>query len=177
MGQQSQCGDGSGVGVVPPAQKATREASEPAPPAPGAPPAGRLPRDLTDRANAELFAFLYSGQFRYVVGNGWYSWDTGRWKLRGGETAATWAAGGMADQMPTCDPTGRFSQQEVTRHRRYSSSTAGVKAMPHQATAAPTLSLDVLGYSITGDVGAQILPFCRGRGDTFGDDGDGKERS
>ncbi|WP_411120281.1 phage/plasmid primase, P4 family [Streptomyces sp. 058-1L] len=199
---------------------------------------GRLPHDLTDRANAELFASMYGGQFRYVEGNGWYTWDSGRWKLRGGEGAAVWAAGDMASQMPTFDPTGRFSPHDVTRHRRYSSSTSGVKAMLHQAKASPDLSLEaeqldgdpyvlctpagvvdlktgtlrmadplrdfnsrctrvapaptptprffrfladifgddadgkemidylhiLLGYSITGDVGAQVLPFCHGDG-------------
>lgn len=222
-----------------PVQKAAREDSEPTGgTAPSSPSTGRLPHDLTDRANAELFASLYRGQFRYVDGNGWYSWDAGRWKLRGGEGAAIWAAGDMAAQMPTFDPTGRFSRQDVTRHRRYSSSTSGVKAMLQQAKASPDLALDaeqldgnpyalctptgvvdlrtgelreadplrdfnsrctrvsplsmptprffrfladifgdeadgkemieylhiLLGYSITGDVGAQVLPFCHGDG-------------
>lgn len=221
-----------------PLQKATRESGEPMGAAASLPPAGQLPHDLTDRANAELFASMYGGQFRYVEGNGWYSWDSGRWKLRGGEGAALWAAGDMAAQMPTHDPAGHFSRQDVTRHRRYSSSTSGLKAMLHQAKASPDLSLDVeqldgnpytlctpagvvdlrtgelrtadplrdfnsrctrvapeamptprffrfltdifgddgdgkemiqylhllLGYSITGDVGAQVLPFCHGDG-------------
>ncbi|MFJ4879671.1 phage/plasmid primase, P4 family [Streptomyces sp. NPDC088745] len=222
-----------------PVQKASLEVSGPTSPPPSRRSAGVLPHDLTDRANAELFASMYSGKFRYVDGNGWYVWEAGRWKLRGGEGAAIWAAGDMAAQMPTVDPTGVFSQQDVVRHRRYSSSTSGMKAMLHQAKASPALSLDatqldgdpytlctpsgvvdlktgevrtadpfhdfnsrctrvapltqmetprffafladtfgddadgkemieylhiLLGYSITGDVGAQVLPFCHGDG-------------
>ncbi|MEU2027273.1 phage/plasmid primase, P4 family [Streptomyces sp. NPDC016469] len=222
-----------------PAQKASCDVSEPLAGAPSRRPPGRLPHDLTDRGNAELFADMYRGQFRYVDGNGWYSWDAGRWKLRGGESAAIWAAGDMASQMPTADPHGVFSKQDVIRHRRYSSSTSGMKAMLQQAKASPMLSLDageldgdpyalctpagvvdlktgrvrpadpyrdfnsrctrvapvaemgtprffafltdtfgddadgkemieylhiLLGYSVTGDVGAQVLPFCHGEG-------------
>lgn len=105
-------------------------------------PFGRLPDDLTDRANAELFAAMYGGRFRYVAGNGWYVWEAGRWKLRGGEEQAIWATGDMAAQMPMSDPQGRFSRQEVIKHRRYSSSTSGVKAMLVQAKTSPALSLD-----------------------------------
>ncbi|MGW0673173.1 DNA primase family protein [Streptomyces sp. NPDC002746] len=222
-----------------PAQKASLHVDDSPSPPPGGRPEKRLPDDLTDRANAELFASMYGGKFRYVDGNGWYSWDAGRWKLRGGENAAIWAAGDMAAQMPAKDPSGVFSPQEVVRHRRYSSSTSGLKAMLHQAKASPALSLDpsqldgdpytlctpdgvvdlrtgrlraadpsrdfnsrctrvapsarmdtprfyrflidtfgddadgkemidylhvLLGYSITGDVGAQVLPFCHGDG-------------
>ncbi|GAA3487720.1 DNA primase family protein [Streptomyces cremeus] len=229
--------DGESADRVLPVQKAITKPVD-APAGTDAAPVGRLPEDLTDRANAELFAQLYGGRFRYVAGNGWYVWEAGRWKLRGGEGEAIWAAGDMAGQMPHSDPQGRFSAQEVVRHRRYSSSTSGVKAMLLQAKASPALSLDaeqldgnpytlctpsgvvdlktgvlraadplhdfnsrctrvspvamptprffafltdifgddadgkemieylhlLLGYSITGDVGAQVLPFCHGDG-------------
>ncbi|MFJ8827522.1 phage/plasmid primase, P4 family [Streptomyces sp. NPDC102467] len=197
-----------------------------------------LPTSLTDRGNAKLFARLYSEQFRYVIGMGWHSWDTYRWKLTGGDEAAVWAAGEMAEQFADHDPSGRFTPGKLAAHRRHSESTAGIKAMLFQAQAAPSLRLDpnvldgdiyalctpagvvdlrtgelrkpnpiadmhsratnvapqqmpiprwesflrdtfgddekgqetrrflhlLLGYSITGDVGAQILPFLYGSG-------------
>ncbi|MEW1996734.1 phage/plasmid primase, P4 family [Streptomyces coelicoflavus] len=201
-------------------------------------PSGLLPDELTDRANAKLFARLYSDRFRHVEGLGWYCWDQYRWKRTGGEKAALWAAGDMAEQMPDTDPRAHFSPRELAQHRRRTQSTAGMKALLHQAQAAPGLSLDpdvldgdiyalctpagvvdlktgdlrkpdpvtdmhsrattvapqkmpiprwnsflsdtfgddekglettrflhiLLGYSITGDVGAQILPFLYGSG-------------
>lgn len=197
-----------------------------------------LPSALTDRGNAKLFARLYSDQFRYVIGMGWHSWDTYRWKLIGGDEAAVWAAGEMAEQISDHDPSGQFTPSKLAAHRRHSESTAGVKAMLFQAQAAPSLRLDpnvldgdiyalctpagvvdlrtgelrkpdpftdmhsratnvapqqmpiprwesflldtfgddakgqetrrflhlLLGYSITGDVGAQVLPFLYGSG-------------
>ncbi|MFC7472427.1 hypothetical protein ACFQVA_40420 [Actinomadura keratinilytica] len=69
-----------------------------------APNTGLLPPMLTDRGNAKLFADLYSDRFRHVEGLGWYTWDTYRWKRVGGEKAALWAAGDMAEQMPAADP-------------------------------------------------------------------------
>ncbi|MFD7490840.1 phage/plasmid primase, P4 family [Streptomyces sp. NPDC059832] len=206
------------------------------PPAPSAPVV--LPDALTDRGNAKLFARLYADQFRYVVGMGWHSWDQYRWKLTGGDEAAVWAAGDMAEQFADTDPKGRFSTRELATHRKRSESTSGVKALLYQAQAAPSLRLDpdvldgniyalctpcgvvdlrtgelrkpnpltdmhsrativapqkmpiprwenflrdtfgddekglettrflhlLLGYSITGDVGAQILPFLYGSG-------------
>jgi len=169
---------------------------------------------------------------------GWHSWDQYRWKLTGGEEAAVWAAGEMAEQFASHDPEGRFTDRALAAHRRHSESTSGVKAMLFQAQAAPGLRLDpdvldgdiyalctpsgvvdlrtgelrkpnpltdmharatavaphpmpvprwhsflrdtfgddekgvettrflhlLLGYSITGDVGAQILPFLYGSG-------------
>ncbi|MFC8349576.1 phage/plasmid primase, P4 family [Streptomyces sp. NPDC057280] len=211
-------------------------------PAPARPPAdpvlGLLPEELTDRANARLFARLFSDRFRHVEGLGWYVWDQYRWKRTGGEKSAIWAAGDMAEQMPRTDPRGIFSDRELAAHRRRTQSTAGVKALLQQAQAAPGLSLDpdvldgdiyvlctpggvadlhtgelrkpdpfqdmhsrattvapqampiprwqrfleetfgdddkgretisflhlLLGYSVTGDVGAQILPFLYGAG-------------
>ncbi|MDI6521430.1 phage/plasmid primase, P4 family [Streptomyces coelicoflavus] len=204
----------------------------------GGAPSGLLPDELTDRANAKLFARLYSDRFRHVEGLGWYCWDQYRWKRTGGEKAALWAAGDMAEQMPDTDPRAHFSPRELAQHRRRTQSTAGMKALLHQAQAAPGLSLDpdvldgdiyalctpagvvdlktgdlrkpdpvtdmhsrattvapqkmpiprwdsflsdtfgddekglettrflhiLLGYSITGDVGAQILPFLYGSG-------------
>ncbi|WP_326680893.1 DNA primase family protein [Streptomyces sp. NBC_01237] len=197
-----------------------------------------LPDSLTDRGNAKLFARFYADQFRYVVGMGWHSWDQYRWKLTGGDEAAVWAAGEMAEQFAETDPRGRFSNRELASHRRRSESTSGVKALLYQAQAAPSLRLDpdvldgdiyalctpcgvvdlqtgelrkpnpltdmhsratmvapqkmpiprwesflrdtfgddakgmettrflhlLLGYSITGDVGAQVLPFLYGSG-------------
>ncbi|MFE6767205.1 phage/plasmid primase, P4 family [Streptomyces sp. NPDC057689] len=201
-------------------------------------PEGRLPALLTDRGNAKLFAVMFGDQFRHVEGLGWYHWDQYRWKRTGGEKAAVWAAGDLAEQMPPTDPTGHFSDREVRAHRRRSMSTPGIKAMLTQAKASPALALDpdvldgdpyalctpagvvdlhtghlrkpdpegdmhsratsvapeatptprwyrflhdtfgddvkgeetihflhlLLGYSITGDVGAQVLPFLYGTG-------------
>jgi putative DNA primase/helicase len=197
-----------------------------------------LPRDLSDRGNARLFASLYSDRFRHVEGLGWYQWDTWRWKRVGGEKAALWEAGEMADRLATTDPSGRFSDRDLIAHRRRAQSTSGLKALLHQAKASPELSLDpdvldgdpyalctpggvvdlrtgrmhtpdphrdlhssstqvapsamdtprwfkfltdtfgtddrgrelvdflhlLLGYSITGDVGGQVLPFLWGKG-------------
>ncbi|MFD4577888.1 phage/plasmid primase, P4 family [Streptomyces sp. NPDC058417] len=199
---------------------------------------GPLPSMLTDRGNARLFAQLYSHRFRHVEGLGWYAWDVYRWKRAGGEKAALWAAGDMAEQMATTDPRGIVSDREIARHRQRTLSTSGIRALLHQAKAAPALSLDpdaldgdpyalctpagvidlrdgslhapdpyrdlhsrattvspqpvptprwhtfledtfgddpqghetidflhlLLGYSLTGDVGAQVLPFLWGKG-------------
>ncbi|MFJ8745819.1 phage/plasmid primase, P4 family [Embleya sp. NPDC127516] len=204
------------------------------------PPAaeGQLPTLLTDRGNAKLFAATYGDRFRHVEGLGWYAWDTYRWRRTGGEKAAVWAAGDLAEQMPATDPDGRFTDRDLAAHRRRSMSTPGIKAMLAQAKASPALALDtdvldgdpyalctpagvvdlrtgelhkpdplhdmhsratgvapentptprwhrflgdtfgedakgretidflhlLLGYSITGDVGAQVLPFLYGTG-------------
>ncbi|MFI9628907.1 phage/plasmid primase, P4 family [Streptomyces sp. NPDC052042] len=202
------------------------------------PPPGQLPGTLTDRGNAKLFARLYRDQFRHVEGLGWYSWDGYRWKRSGGEKAALWAAGEMAEDMPDADPRGLFSDRELRLHKKRTLSTTGMKAMLTQAKASPDLSVDpdtldgdpyalctpdgivdlktgrlrkpdptrdfhsratsvgprdmptprwhrfladtfgddaegqemidflhlLLGYSITGDVGAQVLPFLHGQG-------------
>lgn len=197
-----------------------------------------LPDELTDRGNAKLFARTYNDRFRHVEGLGWFSWDQYRWRRTGGEKAAVWAAGDMAEQMLRTDPDNVFSERDLAAHRRRTQSTAGMKALLQQAQAAPGLSLDpevldgdiyalctpggvvdlrtgelrkpnaltdmhsrattvgpqripiprwqnflrdtfgddevglettrflhlLLGYSITGDVGAQILPFLYGSG-------------
>lgn len=197
-----------------------------------------LPDELTDRGNAKLFARMFSDRFRHVEGLGWFSWDQYRWRRTGGEKAAVWAAGDMAEQIPHTDPHGLFTNRDLAAHRRRTQSTAGMKALLRQAQAAPGLSLDpdvldgdiyalctpggvvdlrtgelrkpnpladmhsrattvgpqhmpiprwqaflrdtfgddqtglettkflhlLLGYSITGDVGAQILPFLYGSG-------------
>ncbi|MER8009615.1 phage/plasmid primase, P4 family [Streptomyces sp. NPDC094149] len=199
---------------------------------------GLFPDELTDRGMAKLFARLYSDRFRHVEGLGWFSWDVYRWRRTGGEKAAVWAAGDMAEQIPLSDPRGRFTDSQLQAHRRRTQSTAGVKALLQQAQAAPGLSLDpdvldgdiyalctpagvvdlktgelrkpnplsdmhsrattvapqtmptprwdrfladtfgsdehgretisflhlLLGYSVTGDVGAQVLPFLYGSG-------------
>ncbi|MEU8892973.1 phage/plasmid primase, P4 family [Streptomyces sp. NPDC048442] len=197
-----------------------------------------LPDALTDRGNAKLFARLYQDRFRYVVGMGWHIWDDYRWRGAGGDNAAVWAAGDMAEEIAASDPSGLFSDRELAVHRRRSASSSGMKAMLFQAQAAPALNLDpncldgdayalctpagvvnlksgllrkpdpltdmhsratavapqqipiprwhtflhdtfgddekgretirflhlLLGYSITGDVGAQVLPFLYGSG-------------
>ncbi|MFD3513339.1 phage/plasmid primase, P4 family [Streptomyces sp. NPDC058657] len=239
--------DTAGTGTAFPAQQAAGPGQPPAaPPAPGVQAVhepyrndlGMLPSMLTDRGNAKLFAQLYGDQFRHVEGLGWYSWDQYRWKRTGGEKAALWAAGDMAEQMPAQDPRGFFSDRELYAHRKRTMSTPGMKALLTQAKASPALTLDpdvldgdayalctpegvvdlhtgdmrkpspitdrhsratsvapenmptprwhkflrdtfgdddkgletigflhlLLGYSITGDVGAQVLPFLFGAG-------------
>ncbi|MEJ8632372.1 phage/plasmid primase, P4 family [Streptomyces sp. MS2.AVA.5] len=202
------------------------------------PTLGQLPGTLTDRGNAKLFVQLYRDQFRHVEGLGWFSWDGYRWKRTGGEKAALWAAGEMAEEMAEDDARGRFSDRELYLHKKRTLSTAGMKALLTQAKASPDLSVDpdtldgdpyalctpvgvvdlhtgwlrkpdptrdfhsratsvapqemstprwhrfladtfgqdaegqemieflhlLLGYSITGDVGAQVLPFLHGQG-------------
>ncbi|MFI2380218.1 phage/plasmid primase, P4 family [Streptomyces sp. NPDC018964] len=197
-----------------------------------------LPPSLTDRGNARLFAQRYRDQFRHVEGLGWFTWDGYRWKRAGGEKAALWAAGEMAEDLPTTDPHGVFNDRELARHKRRTLSTTGIQALLTQAKASPDLSVDpdaldgdpyalctpagvvdlhtghihkpdpnrdfhsratsvapqrmntprwhrfladtfgdddvgremisflhlLLGYSITGDVGAQVLPFLHGEG-------------
>lgn len=63
-----------------------------------------LLQNLSDRGNAKLFAHLHHNRFRHVEGLGWYVWDEYRWKRTGGEKAAIWAAGDMAEELPTHDP-------------------------------------------------------------------------
>ncbi|MFI7143140.1 phage/plasmid primase, P4 family [Streptomyces massasporeus] len=201
-------------------------------------PAGCLPTTLTDRGNAKLFVQLHRDRFRHVEGLGWFSWDGYRWKRAGGEKAALWAAGEMAEDMPGSDPRGVFSDRELYLHKKRTLSTTGMKALLTQAKASPDISVDpdtldgdpytlctpggvidlhtgllrtpdpsrdfhsratsvapqdiptprwdafladtfgadaeglemvyflrlLLGYSITGDVGAQVLPFLHGQG-------------
>ncbi|MFB7852281.1 MULTISPECIES: phage/plasmid primase, P4 family [unclassified Streptomyces] len=206
---------------------------------PGAGPAGApLPPSLSDRGNARLFVQLHRDQFRHVEGLGWFVWDGYRWKRGGGEKAALWAAGEMAEDMPDTDARGVFSNREIAQHKRRTLSTTGMKALLTQAKASPDLSVDpdcldgdpyalctpagvvdlnnghlrkadptldlhsratsvapqrmetprwhrfladtfgddaegremidflhlLLGHSITGDVGAQVLPFLHGEG-------------
>ncbi|MEV4048470.1 phage/plasmid primase, P4 family [Streptomyces sp. NPDC049744] len=197
-----------------------------------------LPKSLSDRGNARLFVQLYRGQFRHVEGLGWFAWDGYRWKRSGGEKAALWAAGEMAEDLADTDSSGLYSQRELRAHKRRTLSTTGMKALLTQAKASPDLSVDpdtldgdpyalctpagvvdlhtgalrkpdpardfhsratsvapqavdaprwqrfltdtfgddaegremidflhlLLGYSITGDVGAQVLPFLHGHG-------------
>ncbi|MPY32772.1 DNA primase [Streptomyces adustus] len=118
--------------------------------------ASLLPDELTDRGNAKLFARLYSDRFRHVEGLGWYCWEQYRWKRAGGEKGAMWAAGDMGEQMPRTDPSGLFSDREVSAHRRRTQSTAGMKALLQQAQAAPGLSLDP--DSMDGDMYALCTP-------------------
>ncbi|MEY9997949.1 putative DNA primase/helicase [Streptomyces sp. V4I8] len=201
-------------------------------------PVGLLPPSLTDRGNAKLFVQLYRDRFRHVEGLGWFAWDGYRWKRSGGEKAALWAAGEMAEDMGDSDPRGLYSDRELLQHKKRTLSTTGMKALLTQAKASPDLSVDpdvldgdpyalctpagvvdlhtgqlrkpdpsrdfhsratsvapqkmetprwhrfladtfgddaegqemvdflhlLLGYSITGDVGAQVLPFLHGQG-------------
>ncbi|MGW7256777.1 DNA primase family protein [Streptomyces sp. NPDC054834] len=202
------------------------------------PSPGLLPPSLSDRGNARLFIQLYRDQFRHAEGLGWFVWGGYRWKRTGGEKAALWAAGEMAEDMPTTDPHGIFSDRDLAQHKRRTLSTTGMQALLTQAKASPDLSVDpdildgdpyalctpagvvdlftgqlrkpdpardlhsratsvapqamdtprwnrfladtfgddaegremiaflhlLLGYSITGDVGAQVLPFLHGEG-------------
>ncbi|MFJ5220726.1 phage/plasmid primase, P4 family [Streptomyces sp. NPDC088354] len=197
-----------------------------------------LPDSLSDRGNAKLFVRLNKHRFRYVDGIGWYSWEGYRWKRGGGENAALWAAGDMAEELAHTDATGIFSDREVARHRARTLSASGQKNLLLLAKAHPELALNakaldgdpyalctpggvvnlktgviapadpykdfhsrstsvapqgmptprwhqfladtfgedaagketikfvhlLLGYSITGDVGAQVLPFLHGAG-------------
>ncbi len=199
---------------------------------------GLMPKSLSDRGNARLFVQIYREQFRHVEGLGWFAWDGYRWKRGGGEKAALWAAGEMAEDLADTDPTGVYSERELRTHKRRTLSTTGMKALLTQAKASPDLSVDpdtldgdpyalctpagivdlhtgalrkpdpsrdfhsratsvapqpveaprwqrflvdtfggdaegremidflhlLLGYSITGDVGAQVLPFLHGQG-------------
>ncbi|MEV7251956.1 DNA primase family protein [Streptomyces cyaneofuscatus] len=198
----------------------------------------QLPESLSDRGNAKLFVERFRSQFRHFDGLGWFSWDGYRWKRTGGEKAALWAAGEMAEALPSSDPSGCFTERELYLHRKRTLSTAGMKALLTQAKASPLLSAEpdeldgdpyalctpagvvnlytgllrapnpekdchsratsvapqtmpiprwlrfledtfgedeegremidflhlLLGYSITGDVGAQVLPFLHGEG-------------
>ncbi|WP_371656740.1 MULTISPECIES: phage/plasmid primase, P4 family [unclassified Streptomyces] len=217
---------------------AAQQGMDPRPSVNRAPETGLLPALLTDRGNAKLFALLYADCFRHVEGLGWYQWDEYHWRRSGGEKAAIWAAGDMAEQMPTSDAHGRFNDRDLAAHRKRSMSTPGINAMLAQAKASPELALEtdvldgepyelctpagvvdlctgemrkpdpasdmhsratsvapemmptprwhrfladtfgdspqgqetvhflhlLLGYSITGDVGAQVLPFLYGTG-------------
>ncbi|MFD9592063.1 phage/plasmid primase, P4 family [Kitasatospora sp. NPDC059973] len=121
-----------------PAQKSSQR---PGPARPGTDGHGQLPMMLTDRGNAKLFIRLHGDEFRHVDGLGWYRWDQYRWKRAGGEKAALWAAGEMAEQMPDSDPDGFASDREIYLHRKRTMSTAGMKALLEQAKASPDLSL------------------------------------
>lgn len=221
-----------------PAQNHADLGGSAAPVAPDARQAGLMPPDLSDRGNARLFIRLYRDQFRHAEGLGWFVWDGYRWKRTGGEKAALWAAGEMAENLAITDPDGFYSNRELVHHRRRTLSTSGMQAMLKQAKASPDLSVEpdvldgdpyalctpagvvdlktgqlrkpdplrdfhsrattvapqpmatprwdrfladtfgedaegqemisflhlLLGYSITGDVGAQVLPFLHGEG-------------
>ncbi|WP_405467112.1 hypothetical protein [Streptomyces canus] len=113
-----------------------------APPTPSWALPAPLPATLTDRGNAKLFVKLYRDQFRHVEGLGWFCWDGYRWKRTGGEKAALWAAGEMAEDMPDTDPRGLFSDRELHHHKKRTLSTTGMKALLTQAKASPGLSVD-----------------------------------
>ncbi|MDX3434329.1 phage/plasmid primase, P4 family [Streptomyces sp. ME01-18a] len=115
-----------------------------------------LPDELTDRGNAKLFACMYRDRFRHVEGLGWFSWEEYRWRRTGGEKAAVWAAGDMAEQMPHTDPYVTFSDRDVAAHRRRTQSTAGMMALLQQAKAAPSLSLNP--EVLDGDIYALCTP-------------------
>ncbi|MEU3521967.1 DNA primase, partial [Streptomyces sp. NPDC006654] len=104
--------------------------------------ASLMPPSLSDRGNARLFVQLYRDQFRHVEGLGWFAWDGYRWKRAGGEKAALWAAGEMAEDMPVSDPRGVFGVRDLVQHRRRTLSTTGLKALLTQAKASPDISVD-----------------------------------
>lgn len=101
-----------------------------------------LPPSLTDRGNARLFVRLYQDRFRHVEGLGWHSWDGHRWKRVGGEKAALWAAGEMAEDIADTDPRGIYSNRELAHHKKRTLSTTGMKALLTQAKASPDMSVD-----------------------------------
>ncbi len=102
----------------------------------------QVPPSLTDRGNARLFVQLYREQVRHVEGLGWFAWDGCRWKRTGGDKAALWAAGEMAENLPDTDPNGVYSDRELAHHKKKTLSTTGMKALLAQAKAAPELSID-----------------------------------
>lgn len=102
---------------------------------------GTLPLSLSDRGTARLFVRLHCERFRHVEGLGWLSWDGCRWKRAGGENAALWAAGEMAENMPDTDPRGVFHDREIAHHKRRTLSTTGMKALLTQAKASPDISV------------------------------------
>ncbi|MER5808602.1 phage/plasmid primase, P4 family [Streptomyces sp. NPDC002033] len=138
------------------AQQAVQQVAAPARSRPGDYVQSGLLANLSDRGNAKLFAHLHSHRFRHVEGLGWYVWDVYRWKRTGGEKAAVWAAGDMAEEMPLHDPRGLFTDRELTQHRKRAMSTSGVKAMLAQAKASPELALDP--DSLDGDKYALCTP-------------------
>ncbi len=125
-----------------PALPAQAHASPLTTPAPSWALPAPLPGTLTDRGNAKLFVKLYRDQFRHVEGLGWFSWDGYRWKRTGGEKAALWAAGEMAEDMPDTDPSGLFSNRDLHHHKKRTLSTTGMRALLTQAKASPDLSVD-----------------------------------
>src|SRR5262249_46304794 len=88
------------TGTLLPAQSGTTPAL------PGLRGSALMPHSLSDRGNARLFVQLYRDQFRHVEGLGWFGWDGYRWKRTGGEKAALWAAGEMAEDLADADPSG-----------------------------------------------------------------------
>lgn len=67
-----------------------------------------------------------------------------------------WAVGDMAEQMSPTDPSGCFRDRDLAEHRRRTASTAGTKALPQQAQAAP-------GLSPTRTLLTETATSCRGR--------------
>ncbi|WP_018569298.1 DNA primase family protein [Streptomyces sp. PsTaAH-124] len=235
---EAAAGQPPGAALVPAQTVPEAPSGPPQLPPPGAFGVPSLPPSLSDRGNARLFVQMHRDQFRHVEGLGWFAWDGYRWKRTGGEKAALWAAGEMAEEMPDTDLRGVFSNREIAQHKRRTLSTTGMKALLTQAKASPDLSVDpdcldgdpyalctpagvvdlhnghlrkadptrdfhsratsvapqrmdtprwhrfltdtfgsdpegeemidflhlLLGYSITGDVGAQVLPFLHGEG-------------
>ncbi|PJN36665.1 DNA primase [Streptomyces sp. CB02959] len=103
--------------------------------------AGLLPDSLTDRGMAKTFAHLYAGDYRHVNGLGWYKWADYRWEPDEHDTVV-WAAGDMAENLATTDPTGSYTDSELRRERRRAMSTSGIKSMLMQAKSAHGMLLD-----------------------------------
>ncbi|MFE6946512.1 DNA primase family protein [Streptomyces chartreusis] len=101
---------------------------------------GLLPDTLSDRGNAKLFVKLYSNDYRYVPGLGWYRWDSTRWHIDE-DDSVLWAAGNLAESIGTSDLRGLYSSAALQRHRRRALSTSGMNAMLSQARSAPGMVL------------------------------------
>lgn len=102
---------------------------------------GLLPDSMTDRGLAKTFARLYARDFRHVNGLGWYRWSGARWEPDEHESVV-WAAGDMAEELATTDPTGTYTNAEMRRERKRAMSTSGIKAVLQQARAARGMRLD-----------------------------------
>jgi putative DNA primase/helicase len=122
---------------------------------------GLVPDTLSDRGNAKLFVRLYSNDYRYVPGLGWFRWSGSRWQIDEDETVI-WAAGDLAESIAVTDPRGLHSTTALRQHRRRSLSTGGMHSMLAQARTAPGMvlsasTLDADPYALCTPVGVVDL--------------------
>ncbi|MGY4920696.1 DNA primase, partial [Streptomyces sp. 900116325] len=103
-------------------------------------PSPLIPDTLSDRGNAKLFAKLYANEYRHVPGLGWYRWESTRWQIDE-HGAVLWAAGELAENIASRDPSGQYTPKELHQHRLRALSTVGVNAMLAQARSAPEMAL------------------------------------